>query len=227
MGIELLLAYSFGDSLQTLSDQVAEWIPRLIGALLILLIGYIIAKVLAGLVRRILKRLDLDGFLARSSVTKSVAEKIPDISATAVLVGLTFWLIFLAALGESARALEVESINSAVQAIWGYIPNVLAALLIVIVAVIVAGFARDFLRKVMGDTPLSRIASIAAPVLILVVAGFMTLVQLEIAVPIVTGTYYIILGAIAAGSAIAFGLGGRDAAKRLLDDAVEKGRSSS
>jgi hypothetical protein len=227
MGIELLLAYSFGDSLQTMSDQVAEWIPRLIGALLILLIGYIIAKVLAGLVRRILKRLDLDGFLARSSVTKSVAEKIPDISATAVLVGLTFWLIFLAALGESARALEVESINSAVEAIWGYIPNVLAALLIVIVAVIVAGFARDFLRKVMGDTPLSRIASIAAPVLILVVAGFMTLVQLEIAVPIVTGTYYIILGAIAAGSAIAFGLGGRDAAKRLLDDAVEKGRSSS
>ncbi|MDH3226818.1 MAG: hypothetical protein OEM67_06980 [Thermoleophilia bacterium] len=227
MGTERLMAYSFSDSLQTLSDQVAEWIPRLIGALLILLIGYIIAKVLAGLVRRLLKRVDLDGFLERSPVTKAIVEKIPDVSTTAVLVGLTFWLIFLAALGESARALDVESINSAVATIWGYIPNVLAALLIVVVAVIVAGFVRDFLRKVMGDTPLGTIASVAAPVLILVVAGFMTLVQLRIAVPIVTGTYYIILGAIAAGSAIAFGLGGRDAAKRLLDEAVEKGRSDS
>jgi len=227
MGIERLLAYSFGDNLQTLGDEVAEWIPRLVGALLILLIGYIIAKVLAGLVRRIGKKLDLDGFLARNPVTKSVAEKVPDLSATAILTGLTFWLIFLAALGESARALEVESINSAVENIWAYIPNVIAALAIVIVAVIVAGFVRDFLRKVMGDTPLSRIASIAAPVLVLIVAGFMALVQLEIAVPIVVGTYYITLGAIAVGSAIAFGLGGRDAAKRLLDDAVEKGRTSS
>jgi len=224
MGTQALLAFSLQDSLQTLSDEIAVWIPRLIGALLILLIGYIIARVLSGIVRRILGKLDADAFLAKSPA-KPVLDKVPGLSVSAIAVGLTFWLIFLAALGESARALNVESVDDAVDAIWGYIPNVIAALVIVVVAVIVAGFVRDLLRSTMGTSPVGTIASIAAPVLILTVAGFMALVQLEIAVEIVAGAFYITLGSIALGSAIAFGLGGRDAAKRVLDDALEKTKS--
>ena len=223
MGTEALLAFSFSDSAQRLSDSIAEWIPRLVGALLILLIGYIIARVLSGVVRRILAKVDFDGFLAKSPVNP-VLQKIPDVSISRLLVGLTFWLIFLVGVGEAARVLDVDAINDGIDAIWSYIPNVIAAVIIVVAAVIIAGFVRDLLSKVMGDTPLGTIAAIAAPVLILVVAGFMALVQLEIAVPIVTGTYYIVLGAIALGSALAFGLGGRDAAKRVLDDALDRTR---
>jgi hypothetical protein len=223
MGIESLLAFSLDDSLQQMSDTIAEWIPKLIGALLILLIGYIIARVLASLTRKLLNGLKFDEFLDKSPA-KPFLDKIPGISVTGFLASLVFWLIFLVALGESALQLEVESIDDAVEAIWGYVPNVLAALLIVVVAVIAAGFVRDLLEKVMGSSPLGAIAAIAAPVLILTVAGFMALVQLEIATPIVTGTYYIVLGAIALGSALAFGFGGRDAAKRILDEALEKSR---
>jgi hypothetical protein len=226
MGIETALAFSLDDSFQQMSDTVAEWIPRLVGALLILLIGYIVARLLSGLVRRLLNRLDLDGFLQKSPA-KPVLDKIPNVSLTGLAVGLTFWLIFLVGVGEAARALDVESIDDGVTAVWSYIPNVIAAVIILVAAVITAGFVRDLLGKVMGETPLGTIASIAAPVLILVVAGFMVLVQLKIAVPIVTGTYYIVLGAIALGSALAFGLGGRDAAKRVLDDALEKSRGES
>ena len=226
MGIETALAFSLDDSFQQMSDTVAEWIPRLVGALLILLIGYIVARLLSGLVRRLLNGDDLEGFLQKSPA-KPILDKIPNVSLTALAVGLTFWLIFLVGVGEAARALDVESINDGVTAVWSYIPNVIAAVIILVAAVITAGFVRDLLGMVMGETPLGTIASIAAPVLILVVAGFMVLVQLKIAVPIVTGTYYIVLGAIALGSALAFGLGGRDAAKRVLDDALEKSRGES
>ncbi len=224
METQTLLAFSFSDSLQALSDDVATWIPRLVGALLILLIGYIIARVLSGIVRRLLGKIDADGFLAKTPA-KAVLDKVPDVSVSAIAVGVTFWLIFLVALGEAARALNVESVNDGVDAVWSYIPNIIAAVLIIVVAVIAAGFVRDLLQKVMGGSPLGAIAALVAPVLILTIAGFMALVQLEIAVPIVTGAFYIVLGAIALGSAIAFGLGGRDAAKQLLDDALEKSRS--
>jgi hypothetical protein len=78
----------------------------------------------------------------------------------------------------------------------------------------------------MGGTPLGKIVGTAAPILVMAIAGFMILDQLQIAPDIVRITYAAILGAIALGSALAFGLGGRDVARQMLESAYEKGQDN-
>ena len=78
----------------------------------------------------------------------------------------------------------------------------------------------------MGDTGLGRIVATAAPVLVMTIATFMILDQLKIAEDIVVITYAALLGSIALGSALAFGLGGRDVAREMLMGAYTKGQAN-
>jgi len=76
----------------------------------------------------------------------------------------------------------------------------------------------------MGDTPLGKIVATAVPVIVMSIAVFMILEQLKIATQIVTITYAALWGAIALGTALAFGLGGRDVAARMLEGAYDAGQ---
>ena len=76
----------------------------------------------------------------------------------------------------------------------------------------------------MGDTPTGRLVATAVPALVMAIAVFMILNQLEIATDVVTITYAALMGALALGMALAFGLGGRDVASRVLEDAYRRGQ---
>jgi hypothetical protein len=78
----------------------------------------------------------------------------------------------------------------------------------------------------MGDTPTGKIVATIVPALVMVIAMFMILNQLKIAEQIVTIAFAAVMGALALGLALAFGLGGRDVAARLLEDAYDKGQSA-
>jgi hypothetical protein len=76
----------------------------------------------------------------------------------------------------------------------------------------------------MGETPTGRLMATAVPALVMAIAVFMILNQLKIAADVVTITYAALMGALALGLALAFGLGGRDVASRLLEDAYRRGQ---
>jgi len=78
----------------------------------------------------------------------------------------------------------------------------------------------------MGDTGLGKIVATVAPILVMTIATFMILEQLKIAHDIVVTTYTLLLGAIALASALAFGLGGREVAGRMLESAYQKGQEN-
>src|SRR5205085_11834503 len=98
-------------------------------------------------------------------------------------------------------------------------PNVIAALAIFLVAGLIAGAVSTLASRVLGDTGLGRVVATGVPILVMTIATFMILNQLKIAPAIVTITYAALLGAVALGSALAFGLGGRDVAARMLEGA--------
>ena len=109
-------------------------------------------------------------------------------------------------------------------AIYGYLPNVIAAILIFVVAGAIAGAVAALVTKVMGDTPTGKLVATVVPVLIMGIAVFMILNQLQIAPEIVIITYAVLLGSLGLGMALAFGLGGRETAARLVSDAYDKGQ---
>jgi hypothetical protein len=213
-----------GDSVQRGANEIGAFVPNLIGALVILVVGYILARVLSGLVRGLLHRAGFDRLL-HSGTGGSFVRKVT--SSPSKLFGtLVFWALMLGTISVAVTTLDIPALTAFVGAIYAYLPNVLAALLIFLVASAISAGVATLVTRVMGDTGLGKIVATAAPILVMTIATFMILEQLKIAHDIVVTTYTLILGAIALGSALAFGLGGREVAGQMLQGAYEKGRAN-
>jgi hypothetical protein len=213
---------SVSDSVDRGWDEFFQWVPKFVGFLLILLIGYIVAKIVGNLVGKALRRAGFDRMLERGAGGSYVMRAVP--SPSNLLGSLTFWAVFLGALSIAVDVLGIAALEDLVHAVWAYLPNVLAALLIFVVAGAIASGLAGLVDRTMGDTPTGGIVKVVAPVLVMAIATFMILDQLKIANNIVVITYAALMGAIALGLALAFGLGGRDVAGRLLETAYTKGQ---
>jgi hypothetical protein len=220
----LLAALNIGDSVERGFDVLFAWIPALIGALVILFIGYIVAKVIGNLIARVLGRAGLDRRLGTGTTGDWVSKATR--SPSRLLGRLAFWVIFLGAISLAATALGINALTAFVGAVYAYLPNVLAAFAIFLIAGAIATGIATLATRFMGDTPTGRVVATAAPILVMTIATFMILEQLRIAHDIVVTTYTLVLGAVALASALAFGLGGRDVAARMLEGAYVKGRQS-
>jgi hypothetical protein len=215
---------NFGDSIELFFDNLFEWLPRVIGFLAILLVGYFIAKIIGGLIGRLLERAGLDRWLHRGIGGSWLARVIQRPSR--LLGTIVFWVIFIAAISIAVDVLGIRALEDAVRAVWGYVPNVVAALLIFLVASAIAGAVAAFVSRTMGDSPFARIIKTVAPTLIMAIAFFMILDELKIAESIVVITYAALIGAVALGMALAFGLGGREVAGEMLRGAYQSSRAA-
>ena len=211
-----------GNSVERGFTVFFAWLPALLGALVILVVGYFVAKFVGKLVSRALNRAGLDRTLHQGA-GGSFIEKVTS-SPSRLLGKLAFWAILLGTISLAISVLGIEALTNVVAAIYGYLPNVFAAVLIFLVAGAISAGVAAFVTRVMGGTTLGKIVATAAPILVMTIATFMILDQLQIAENIVTITYAGLIGAVALGSALAFGLGGRDVAARMLEGAYEKGQ---
>jgi hypothetical protein len=213
-----------GDSFQRAMDEFFTWLPSLLGALVLLIIGYIVAKVVAGLVRRGLQAAGADRALATGTAGEYKQRFAPTLHPSGVIGTIAFWFIFGLAIMLAVSALGINALTDFVAGIVAYLPNVVAAILILLIAIAIAGAVGGLAQRLMGGTMLGRLVQTAVPVLVITIALFMALVQLKIATQIVVATYVIVLGSIGLGFALAFGLGGRNVADRMLMGAYQTGQ---
>lgn len=215
-------AVSIGDSVQQGLDKLFAFLPNLVGALVILVVGYFIARIIRTIVSRLSMRAGVDRALRSGKAGSFMAKATEDVSPSKILGAVAFWFLFLGTLSLAAAALQIPELTSLLAAIYAYLPNVIAAVAIFLIAGAVAAFVGGLIKRTMGDSPTGKIAGTAAPVVIMAIAVFMILNQLQIAPEIVTITYAALLGSAALGLALAFGLGGRETAARMVEDAYEK-----
>ena len=211
-------------SIQNGLDALLGFVPNLIGFLVILIVGYIVAKIVKRIVAKVFEKLGLDKALHSGSLGEQVEKVSPDASPSKLIGSVAFWLIFIFVLTAAIGALKIPAVTAFMNQVLAYLPNVIAAVVIFVLAGAVAGAVAALVAKTMGDTPTGKIVGTVVPVLVMAIATFMILDQLQIAPAIVTITYAALLGSAALGLALAFGLGGRDVAKRMLEDAYDKGQ---
>lgn len=207
--------------LQDALATIGHWLPSLVGALLILLIGYLIAKGIESLIVRLLRRVGFDKLIHRGTAGSYIARVIQ--SPSRIIGSIVFWLIWLGALAMAINVLGVPALTTFMYAIYGYLPNVFAALLIFLAAGAISTAAAGLSRQLMGDTPTGKLVSTVVLALTMLIAVFMILNELGIAKDIVNITYTALVGSVALGMALAFGLGGRAVAAKILDQAYENG----
>lgn len=213
-----------GNSFQRATDRFFEFLPNVLGFLVLLLIGYIVAKVVAGLVRKVLEKAGLDRQLHESDANRYVDRVMPGASVSNGIARVVFWLIFVFFLFSAIGALKIPALTTFMNQVLAYLPNVLVAILIFVVAALISGAVAAGVSRVMGDTPTGKIVATVVPALVMVIAMFMILEQLQIAPEIVRIAFAAVMFALALGLALAFGLGGRGVAQQLLEDGYRKGR---
>ena len=222
----MLLAADIGESFQRALDTFFTWVPSLLGALVILIIGWLVARLVSRLVGKGLQAAGADRALAGGTAGQYKQRIAPDLQPSGVIATIAFWFVFGLATLLAASALGVDALTDAIEGVVAYLPNVIAAALILIAAIAIAGAVGGLAQRLMGGTTLGKLVQTAVPVVVVAIAFFMALVQLKIATEIVVATYVVVLGAIGLGFALAFGLGGRTVADRILSEAYESGREA-
>lgn len=225
--METVSAVKVGDSAQLTLDKIFAFVPNLIGALIVLIIGYVVARVIRTAVTKALQHANMDNAVKSGHAGSYIDKMSPGLKPSKLVGVIAFWLVFLGAISLAVSVLEVEALTAFVASIYSYMPNVIAAVLIFVVAGLVATAAGTVAARTMGDTPTGKIVGTAVPVVVMAIGGFMILDQLQIAPQIVTITYAAILGSAALGLALAFGLGARETAAKMVAEAYEKGRQHS
>jgi hypothetical protein len=220
----LFAAVNVGDSLQQGLDSLIGFLPKLLGFLIILFIGWLVAKVVKTALTKGLQKVGLDKALYSGHAGQYVDKVAPNSSPSGLIGTVAFWFIFLGALAIAVSQLGIPALNNFVASIGAYLPNVVAAILIFVVAGAVAAAIGGLVARTMGDTPTGKVVGSVVPVLVMAIATFMILNQLQIATEIVTITYAALIGGVFLAMALAFGLGGREVAGQMLSDAYDKGQ---
>ena len=198
------------------------FIPKLIGFLVILLIGWLVGKGLEKAVTYLLRRLGFDHFSERIGLTR-LEQRMGMRMDTAGLLGrIVFWFIFLIFLVPAVDALGLTTISDLLDRVISYIPNVFVAILVLFLGALAANFLADIVRGVMANSRIGNPA-VFANITRYSILGFVALIaleQLQIAPSLLNILFTAIIGAVALAFGLAFGLsfglGGRETAQRWL-----------
>ncbi len=214
-------AGAFLVSLQTLWLRFAAFVPQLIIAVVVLIIGWIIAAVLSGIVRRVFEKLRIDDALTRSSVVQRLRTQGHQISIARAAAWVVKWFILLLTLMTVSSGLGMSQINEFLNDVAHYIPNIFVAVVILAVGLVVGGFLEDVVRTAVIASRLPNASagalSIVAKWSVIIFALLAALVQLGIAPSLIQILLTGFVAMIALAGGLAFGLGGKDKAAQWLD----------
>ncbi len=204
--------------------RIMAYLPVLLGALVILIVGWIIAKSIRGIINWLLKVVRFDMLADKAGISEVLRKGDLKVSAREVVSGIVYWLIIIMVLVMAVDALGLPKASDVLASLFAYVPNVIAALLVLVVAMFLANFVSGIVRTAAGNAnvPKPEILAGVSRWAIIIFAVTIALEQLGIAPLLVSATFNIILGGIVLALALAFGLGGKDAAANYLEGLKQK-----
>jgi hypothetical protein len=205
-------------------NRIMAYLPVLLGALIILIVGWIVAKAIKRLVDWLLKTIRFDILADKAGISEILKKGNLEISAREVVSGIVYWLIIIMVLVMTVDALGLPKSSDILENLFAYVPKVISALLVLIVAMFLASFVSGIVRTAAANAnlPKPQILAGISRWAIIIFAVTIALEQLGIAPLLVTATFNIILGGICLALALAFGLGGKDAAAKYLEELKKK-----
>jgi len=205
-------------------SRILAYLPILLGALAILIVGWIIAKALRRTIDWLLKVVHFDALAEKAGVSDILKKGELKVSASEVVSGIVYWLIIIMVLVMAVDALGLPKASDVLAGLFAYVPNVIASLLVLVVAMFLASFVSGIVRTAAANAnlPKPEIFAAVSRWAIIIFAITIALEQLGIASLLVTTTFNIILGGVCLALAIAFGLGGKDTVAKYLEELRKK-----
>jgi hypothetical protein len=217
------LAVDYQAGIENAWSNVAAFVPKLLAALVILLVGYLVARAIAGILNKVLERVGFDRVVERGGVRQALARSKYDPSD--ILAKLVFWTIMLLVLQLAFGVFGSNPISDLLRGLIAYLPNVFVAILILVIAAAIARAVTDLLSNLLSSVQGGQALARGAGIAILVFATFAALDQLQIAPRIVTGLWYALLAAVVGSVIVAVGGGGIRTMQRYWERAAGRAES--
>ena len=210
------------------ATKITAFLPELIGAIIIFVVGWIIARLVKLAVEKLLKLVRFDtatektgvrGFLKKGEIVKAPSE---------IVGSLVYWFIMILVIIASFDALGLPIVSDLLNTIFLYIPNVVAAIIVLVLGFLLGNLLAAVIRTAASNAGLKNAEGLGKLSLYAIVffSAAIALIQLGIGEEIVVSAFGIGFGAAALAMAIAFGLGGREVAAEYLKQWLEKKKST-
>ncbi len=195
-------------------------IPSIVGALLLLVIGWIVAGIVGGLVTRLLRKVGLDTIATKAGITAFLQRAKLKLDAAGLVGGIITWYVRLIFVIMAANAVGITAVSSVLNQIIAFIPNLLVALLILGVLAWLAGVTRNLVSGAAESAGVQNSGALAM-LAYATVLGFGIVAaasQIGVAATLINILFTGVVAAVALAFALAFGLGGREEAAKVLRD---------
>jgi len=208
-------------------QELMVFLPAIIGAAVLLLAGYFVARQIQKWVNRTLAKLEFNRVAKEGGLADVMERAEPSLDPVHQVGNLAFWLVMLVVILLASTALGLESINEMFGMMLGFLPTLISAIVIVILGIVTGEFVRGLILasagKVEGVPTLARVSK----GVVVMIAVFMAVQQVGVAEDIVTTAFTLILGAVALGTGLAFGIGNAKLAGEVTRRWYEEGRPES
>jgi hypothetical protein len=212
-------------SLNEFWGQVATFFPKLLAVVVILFFGWLCAKIACFIVKRFLGLVRFDQFADRSGLEQFLSHSGVDLTLSSVISKVIYWLVILLFVITGANSLGLTEVAGMLNSLANYLPKIIVAILILIFGTLLARFVNRLIFawlhgiKFVGALAISTTAEYA----IQIFALFVALEQLDIGTQLLTALFIIVFGAVFLALAIAFGLGGKEWAAKIISQ-LEKSK---
>ncbi|MFB6075754.1 MAG: hypothetical protein ABEK17_01285, partial [Candidatus Aenigmatarchaeota archaeon] len=197
---------------QNLWSSMVNFAPNLVGAVVVLLIGWIVGRIIGKIVKEVLTRAGIDEYLKKEEHISIEASELFDLIAR--------WAIYILALGAATEVLGIASITSVMNQILAYIPGIIGAIAAVLVSYGLGIYAKE--QVISKKTPYADITGKVVFFLVLYIGISIALEVLKFPVTLINNILLILVGSAGVGIAIALGLGLKDVIQKMAEDYAEE-----
>ena len=200
-------------------DSVVAYLPNVLGAVIIFVLGIIVAAILRSVVVKLVALLRVDELASRLEIKASFERVGIRLHIGALLGWIVKWFFIVVALIAATDVLGWDQVTDYLQQVVLYIPNVIIAVIILLAGILLANFVRNIVKSAVEAAKLASADFLSgmAKWAILVFSFMAALVQLQIAPDLIRVLFTGLVAMLALGGGLAFGLGGKEHAHRILE----------
>ncbi len=216
---KLFTANVLMEPLKKFISKIAGFLPSLFIGIIIIIIGFLLASILRAVISRLSRFLKMDRLSEKVGLTQVLQKGGIKEPASWLVGNAVYWLVLISFVIMGLDALKIPAVENLLQEFWFYVPNVIAAVIILLAGYLLGNFlARaGLIAAVNAGIAVSGLLGKFVKFTVFIMAATMALELLGIGEATVLIAFAVVFGGVVLALSIAFGLGGRDAAKHYID----------
>lgn len=208
----------FFSSAKSFGETLMSALPQILGALLLLLIGWLVAKSFSYIIARLLRSIHFDKLAEKPPLAEYLSRANIEAKLSEMARKLVYWAIFLTFVVTATETLGWEVVSLEISKLVAYLPRLFAAVVIFIIGAYIISFVRDFIKATTSSLGIGigKIISNAVFYLLLIILMLTSFKQAGVDTSIITTNLSLIIGAVLLSAAIAYGFASKDILANIL-----------